>query len=391
MSILKILLGRNNTPMHATRSLDIRRAKKSEQKKRQRDNARPDPDYRANLEQRRAVLSAAVKDSGDPELAKQGVRNRESAINKLEKDTDANILGAAGFDGGQVDEIAAALRNNDIGWVIIRNCVDVKETCPTLKGLPPVDEKDFGKIFNSISVDDVNEGKDNQRLSAKATAASLAHLDLAILFAIMHTLGLTSKLGNRHPDSNMVWLRSLGGSSNTRKAQRVHTDFPSLEEGANAEAWRKTLAENPNAVPPVSSIIAVQEGTKFLLWWTRMDSVRREPVHPSTLPIFEVHLNVGDVLLFRGDMFHSGHTYLVNHYRLFEYWQSMLLPLRVGMPKKYGFAFEAKCECDANQNYQGILKKLRKPCTCPLRRENFNVTVVCSHVKCPFSVSASAL
>ena len=92
-----------------------------------------------------------------------------------------------------------------------------------------------------------------------------------------------------------------------------------------------------------------------------MDSVRPKPVHPSTLPIFEVHLNVGDVLLFRGDMFHAGHTYLAHHYRLFEYWQALLLPLRVGLPKKNGFAFEAQCECDANQNYSGMSKKLRKP------------------------------
>lgn len=101
--------------------------------------------------------------------------------------------------------------------------------------------------------------------------------------------------------------------------QAAHCDFiPDLK-----------LATVPDEHMPLGVIVALMPGTRLNIWpcsiklaSIRPDLVRnREPIQCEV-----VELNVGDMLVFRGDLVHAGSSYKVNNSRLHTFLDSYRVP-----------------------------------------------------------------
>lgn len=71
---------------------------------------------------------------------------------------------------------------------------------------------------------------------------------------------------------------------------------------------------------PLSYIICLQENTKINLWVNSLKMVYRKPIAPIRKT--EVKMNVGDVLVFRGDLVHAGSAYNDENIRVHGYLDS---------------------------------------------------------------------
>ena len=349
-------------------------------------SANPIPTGSPDPKKRKSVMRQIQRDANDADVEKRLKLNfkkltnaqlssdeRKAASNKeynskqRQKKEAFAILESSGW-APHVTTAREALRDDEIGFVILRGLVYVDAAWKS----HAEKQKDFAHIFNSTPIEHPN--RDKQRMSAAASPESVAGLDLEILEAFMLHLGVTPYLGEGHKENPpYTWIHSAGGRSE-RLPQCAHTDFAPLQENEDripckqGKAWKDKLEEDKDACPPVSTIIVCQEATKFLFYATRYSTKGRNVKHPSTQPSVRVHLQVGDVLVFRGDMFHNGDTYNINHFRLFKYWQSITIPLRFPPPEtdteNEGHVFFAPCECE------------KTPCTCGPRKTTTKIPVV---------------
>lgn len=93
--------------------------------------------------------------------------------------------------------------------------------------------------------------------------------------------------------------------------QPAHRDAPELNAREVARSGRRPIAELSDAEVPLSAMLAIQEDTK--LWIFGSCDADAE----ATAVLLE--LQVGDVLVWRGDLVHAGAGYRIVHYRLHAY------------------------------------------------------------------------
>ena len=86
--------------------------------------------------------------------------------------------------------------------------------------------------------------------------------------------------------------------------QPAHSDVPLAEVG------RKQIDELPDADVPLSVLLAIQPGTKLWVFPRGCDDVDAA---------FLVRIEVGDIMVWRGDLVHAGAGYLEDHVRIHAY------------------------------------------------------------------------
>lgn len=111
--------------------------------------------------------------------------------------------------------------------------------------------------------------------------------------------------------TDMVVLKSLKGC----KQQMAHCDY---EQDLD-------FARCPDSQVPLGCLVCIMDGTTIDVW---PRSIRLPVLNPDLTnninPIYRttIHLNVGDILVFRGDLVHAGSEYNKDNYRVHVYLDS---------------------------------------------------------------------
>ena len=94
-----------------------------------------------------------------------------------------------------------------------------------------------------------------------------------------------------------------------RGRQPAHQDAPEPTANERRQHGLKPLAALADDDMPLSVMVAVQEGTVLWIFPGGCDATQLEHA-------FLVHLEVGAMLVWRGDLVHAGAGYAIQHYRL---------------------------------------------------------------------------
>lgn len=197
---------------------------------------------------------------------------------------------------------------HSLGYHIFRNAIDITDymkdsVLQLVENQPPVKrsrtKRSSSKIFNNKR----NSVGDGLRAETDVGNASL--------------LGLSTKIiqwanGNfpHHSVENMVIITSEPGC----KRQVAHCDYEPTAQLANC----------PEKYFPCGLLVAVERHTKIVGWpnTIRLSTMQRdyaEEIAREPFEAFVVHLDPGDVLVFRGDLIHAGAEYESHNCRIHAY------------------------------------------------------------------------
>lgn len=155
-------------------------------------------------------------------------------------------------------------------------------------------------IFNNVGINDRKRVQCELPVTPQTSA-----LTAKVGALVKATLG---RIGHWDEDTNFLSTASVLKSKPGCKEQRAHTDFDVPAEGFGRH--------RPHGFP-CGVIVALQDGTKFVVHGLRGGRVKKRTV---------VEMKAGDVLIFHGDLEHAGAAYDIENTRVHYYVDSTRFP-----------------------------------------------------------------
>lgn len=172
------------------------------------------------------------------------------------------------------------------GYEIVRNAVAVSDDeVIQLKG----QTRSMRHIFNA-------KRNDRRRKQAPIRASNKLVKRVRELLRVKYPL-LTP--------TNAVLLRSEAGCED----QMPHCDYE--------QNTRFALIDDEHI--PLGVVLAIEPGTKLHVWPSSIRHPSRDTTPPQPICRQTIHIDVGDILIFRGDLTHAGASYKSTNYRIHIY------------------------------------------------------------------------
>lgn len=185
------------------------------------------------------------------------------------------------------------------GYTVLRRLLD-RRTAAAAKAT--AERLRMEPIFNYNSTTSHNDGRRRQAdFPGSDHLAALLNLNCNLLSTGRHA-------------TDFVALESLPGC----QIQAAHTDY--IPDAA--------LLDTTDDTVPLLAVIALQPATTLDVWPGSHRLVRRLRLtrHTPKVTRRTVRLNIGDVIVFRGDLIHAGSAYASRNLRLHAYIDHLLVP-----------------------------------------------------------------